>query len=50
VLDDHRRMRDAIIALESAVRTGGDVGRRRGVVAALVVAFGHELARHLAPE
>jgi iron-sulfur cluster repair protein YtfE (RIC family) len=50
VLDDHRRMRDAIIALEAIVRTGSDVGRRRGVVAALVVAFGHELARHFVAE
>jgi hypothetical protein len=50
ILDDHRHMHDAVVALESIVSTASDVARRRGVVAALVVGLRHELARHFGAE
>jgi iron-sulfur cluster repair protein YtfE (RIC family) len=50
ILDHHRRMHEAIVALESTVRTTKRVEVPRGVVAACVVALRHELARHFASE
>jgi hypothetical protein len=50
ILDHHRRMHEAIIALESTVRTANRVAAPRGVLAACVVALRHELAHHFAAE
>ncbi len=50
ILDHHRRMHEAIVALESTVGTTRRPEVPRGVVAACVVALRHELARHFASE
>jgi iron-sulfur cluster repair protein YtfE (RIC family) len=50
ILDHHRRMHEAIVALESTVGTTRRPEVARGVVAACVVALRHELARHFASE
>ncbi len=50
ILDHHRRMHEAIVSLESIVDPGDEIGVRRGVAAACVVALRHELAGHFASE
>jgi iron-sulfur cluster repair protein YtfE (RIC family) len=50
ILDHHRRMHEAIVALESTVDTADEIATPRGVAAACVVVLRHELASHFASE
>jgi hypothetical protein len=50
VLDDHRRMRSAITALEALVRSGESVTSQRGVVLARVEDLRQQLERHFSAE
>jgi hypothetical protein len=50
ILEDHRRLRRALTALDAAIRRPEGLAEKRGVVAGRVVELRHRLADHFAAE